>query len=284
MKVYVKPPSHLSKAMFRVARALKRYAPDDVEIVNDVRTCDMQVLHVIGTDALALKLDRPYIVIQYCYHGLCAGVEDWRKFWDPAVLVWSYYDLPAGPNFYNSPLGIDEEFRKPFFSTPRRSVISSGYVTGPGAEAINEVAIAAGMTGLPVEHLGPLPAGMSKMGHWTSILGIDDYGLAERYRSARWVSGLRYVEGFELPVIEGLACGARPVCFDRPDMRKWYNQHAVFVPELTGGPLIDKLVEVFNCAPEPVTRAEREVILEKFSWDNIASKFWEQIVERMASV
>ena len=283
MKVYLEPAAHLSQAMFRVSRALKNYAPDEIEVVNDPKLCDLRVLHVIGQDVLTTEFPYPFAVIQYCLKTAGGDIAEWQKFWEKAALVWSYYDLPyGGDNALKTPLGIDPAFRKPFFAVPRSSVMTSGYVSGPGAEAIVEVATAARLTGLPVVHLGPHIEGVT--GDWKNVQGIDDIKLAEHYRNARWVSGLRYGEGFEMPVIEGLACGARPICFDRPDMRQWYNGHATFIPEVTGGDLVQELVKVLSFAPEPVTREERERVLEKFSWENIVHLFWKNLIGRMASV
>ena len=72
MKVAVNPvPSSLSKAMYRVADALERYAPAGVKIVT--KGADIQVLHVIGNGENVKRITQPkvYAVIQYLF--LLAG-------------------------------------------------------------------------------------------------------------------------------------------------------------------------------------------------------------------
>ncbi|HWI70162.1 MAG TPA: hypothetical protein VNS88_17650, partial [Nitrospiraceae bacterium] len=79
-------------------------------------------------------------------------------------------------------------------------------------------------------------------------------------------------------VLEGLMCGARPIVFDRPDMRQWYEGHAVFIPECSGPDLTQELIEVMSHEPDPVMSIEREIILERFSWKPIVRGFWEQVL------
>jgi len=279
MKVYVEPPAHLSQAMFRVSRALARYAPAGVEIVKDPQQAEFHVLHVIANDAIAYAAARPelkFAVIQYCYKT--AGEGPWHQLWKRASAVWSYYYLKT-PNLYLSPLGIDPEFTKmPLAHGPRRAVLTTGYVAGPGAEAIEEVVTAATHLGVEAIHLGPQPVGLvhAPPMNWVTLHGITDEALAKVYQSCAWVSGLRHVEGFEMPCIEGLACGARPIVFDRSDMRRWYQGHAIFVPECSGVELTERLMHILSHPPRPVDKTEREVVLSRFYWETIIKGFWER--------
>lgn len=294
MKVHVDPvPVGLSQAMWRVSRALRATAPADVEIVSTPELADVQVLHVIGSDC-GLHLRAPaYAAIQYC-GGLEAApdgrnvpvtsTEAWEPIWRGAVAVWSYFDLPVPEDvpFYHAPLGVDADV---FHMPPLRSgirpvgVMTSGYVSGPGAEAIEEVAIAASRSGLTTLHLGPEKVqGMKRYPpSWRCVFGVSDADLCGLYQRSRWVSGLRHDEGFELPVLEGIACGARPIVFDRPDMRRWYDGHASFVPECDGDKLVAALMAVFARDPNPVTAAERDEFIQWFEWKSLASGFWSAV-------
>lgn len=288
MRVHVDAPWNLSRAMFRVAKALRAAAPAHVECVADPDEADVHVRHVIGYEALDDQAP-DIAVIQYCIaSALAAPGEDgaWAPLWRRARAVWSYYDLsrsmPPGARFYLAPLGVDgETFRHRDGPRPV-GVMTSGYVSGPGAEAIEEMVVAAGRAGLTACHLGPTPTNLrAPLGpHCLTMLGVPDETLAAEYAQCKWVSGLRYVEGFELPVIEGLACGARPIVFDRPDMRRWYDGHAVFVPELEGDALVDVLTDVLRSEPEPVTLAERAEVLRRFDWFGVARGFWDALLER----
>src|SRR5678815_462012 len=256
MKIYVDPPPTMSNAMFRVARALKETAPAGVRIVNDVSQADLLIMHVIGLDAIDYERNKMCAVVQYCLCPASGVMHWWHPLWERAKAVWSYYDLtpylPAGARFYHAPMGVNGAFTKPIPFGPRDlAVLTSGYVNGPGAEAIEEVTVACQELGLKSIHLGPRPTNMSPDVQMQTVYNISDVTLASLYRRCQYVSGLRFVEGFELPALEGLVCGARPIMFRRPDAR-WFNNHACFVTEQHGRPLIDELKEVLSRSPYPV--------------------------------
>lgn len=290
LKVYVDPvPRTLSQAMHRTAAALRHYAPAGVRIVPSLgHAPDLQVLHSIGPHVEANLQAPQYAVIQYCFRSARydENRDHFRDVWKRARAVWSYYDLreemPEGAAFYHAPLGVDGRTFRGNGRDPRYvGVVSSGYVNGACAEAIEEVAEAALRAGLSVFHLGP--AAIENMApreerSWRAGCNLSDDDLAGVYGHARWVSGLRHVEGFELPVLEGLACGARPVVFDRPDMRQWYEGVAEFVPESSGPELVGELERVFRSQPRPVTAEERREVLRRFDWEALAQNFWRMLV------
>jgi hypothetical protein len=280
LRVYVKAPGHLSRAMFRVVRALTRFAPPEIVVTEDLASADVHVLHVIGPDALSYESPASQIVtIQYCWKSAGGSPAQWQEFWKRNVFTWSYYDLPC-KNLYLAPLGVDDKFKN-FDSLLMRGkgVVTTGYVHGDCAEAIEEVAFAAERLFMPVVHIGPFPVGMTRTpANWRSRLDVTDDELASVYTNATWVSGLRHVEGFELPALEGLVCGARPILFDRPEMRRWYDGHAVFVEECSGAPLVEQLVDVLRARPPSVTESERLDVLAKFDWRPIVEGFWQKLL------
>jgi hypothetical protein len=280
-RVFLEPTGLYSRAMVRVALALEQHAPRSVEIVRDIEDSDLHVLHVIG--ALPDGMVTPNsIIIQYCLQTTGVLLEQWRPLWERARMVWSYFDLgDNAPRFYHAPLGVDRSFINGHHDMPVRDihVMTSGYVSSAGGEAIEEVAIAADKVGLRVLHLGPSHVDGMRVTppRWSSVLGVSDVELAALYRQTEWVSGLRHVEGFELPVLEGLCCGARPIVFDRPDMTQWYEGHAAFIPECDGEELVEELVEVLRHHPVPVSASERAEVARKFDWGVIARGFWERL-------
>lgn len=237
------------------------------------------------------------------------GMEPWHAPWSRALVVWSYYDIgqrflwgkswiytPEGavdvsnhqhsgsnPGFYHAPLGVDgDTFALPAPNHIRDvGILTTGYVSGPNAEAIEEAAVAAHRAGLTTVHLGPSQvAGMTaSVPGWSAVSNVSDAQLATIYGRCRWVSGLRHGEGFELPVLEGLACGARPICFDLPCYRRWFDGHAVFVPDCSGEELINRLTEVMSSEPKPVTPQERDAALRTFDWHAIGRGFWTAMKE-----
>jgi hypothetical protein len=300
MKVFAKVPPHLSQAMFRVERALMAHAPENVQFVGTEDEADVVILHVIGypeTIASAMRLranGQQYIIIQYCLRTTQEPHTDqWLDLWQNAKVVWSYYDLyrlmkDDGRawaydcfHFYYAPLGLSNAFRKPFVEQSRTiGVMTSGYVSAPSAEAIEETIHAADSLGLSAQHLGPVPEGLTRglPGNWSAINNIPDDALARLYQRSKWVSGLRHGEGFELPALEGLSCGARPILFDRPEMRHWYGNYGVFVPECHGEVLEQHLVNVFRTEPLPVTAHERAEVHDRFNWSKIVTEFWQRVL------
>lgn len=300
MRVYVDPiPSTLSRAMHRVAGALKAHAPDGLQFVDKPEESEFQVLHAIGPGAWQRIAAPRYGVIQYCLNALSStdgtnvlsGGDDRAvldDLWQRSEIVWSYYDLndrlPIDMAFYHAPLGVDRDFRRARIDLDRPcTVMTTGYLHGPGAEAIEEPALAVERLGGRTIHLNPRPVGMKRFPTgWHNVVDVTDEELAILYGRCQFVSGLRHLEGFELPVIEGLACGARPIVFDRPEMRDWFDGHAIFVPECEGEELIDRLTDIFKAGPEPVTEEEKSIVLDKFDWATLATGFWAMAMQELA--
>lgn len=288
MRVYVEPPDVQSRSIGRIANELKQYVPAGVECVSRIEDADLVVLHIIGRHGQNVEkaracLDRGqrYVVNQYCLRSTQKpSTDDWRWLWDHAALVWSYYNLNgciredrgAGilPNFYHSPLGADASVFRPDTQTTNRYVIGT---TGFGwlTESIREAGHATQSVGKQMFHLGPE---LNRGRHITCAVGMSDAELARWYSQCQYVSGLRRVEGFELPCAEGILCGARPIMFDRYHYRQWFEEFGVFVPETTRGEVIDHLVEIFTQPAVPISDDERQLAIERFNWQTIVSEYW----------
>lgn len=287
MKVYAAVPHGMSRAMNRVVKALQRHAPDHVSFASRREDAELVVLHVIGypeTEQAIRELresGQRYAMIQYCMRSTQRpSTNEWRGMWASAEVVWSYYDLrqhiredggwDLDFNFYDAPLGVDDEVFQPSDvpSIRNYTMLTSGYVAE--TEGVYEAAEAVARVGGNHYHLGPA----MPLGPFTRCeLGISDEQLARVYRSCKYVAGLRRAEGFEMPAIEGLVCGARPVCFDRPHYRRWFEPWAKFVPEGNYQEVTDALARVFR-EDARVTLAESVAAAEKFNWAAIVDGFW----------
>lgn len=284
MKVYLDPPQVASPSLRRVADALTRYKPDDVEIVHDRQEAELVVLHVIGRQDQSLEeasqvMD--YAVIQYAVRStLRPHTGSWLPLWRNARLVWSYYDLPYLCQedevsfwfpFYYAPLGVDEVFHKRgLFKNFMIATSGQSYLT----ESVRECIKAARGFELSIFHLGS----ELKFDDVVCRSGISDEELAVFYEQCLYVSGLRRIEGFELPAAEGLLCGARPIMFDRPHYRQWFNDFAIFIPETPRDQTINDLIQVFSKAERlPVTDEEIAAAREIFNWETICKGFWERV-------
>jgi len=290
MKVCLTLPIE-SRGLERVENALVRYAPDRVSLVRERSQADLVILHVIGRNDKVREAIRSlrrrrkkYAVIQYCLRStLRPSTSDWMDLWKDAKLVWSYYDLPAlctedGTRgvfeFYHAPLGVNAGI---FY--PRDRVRGEFIIATSGmhalTESVKECVVAAKKVGRRVFHLG------HQLRRGDDIVcrsGITDQELAGYFSSCEFVSGLRRTEGFELPVAEGLLCGARPILFNQPHYRQWYSNLALFIPEEPREKITETLVKVFEAGASPVTKDEMKEAEERFNWKKIASGFWERVL------
>jgi len=292
MRVCLTVPAGLSRAMARVEHGLARHVPPGVSVVKTHAEADLSVLHVIGYDdaldpvvAGIRAHGGRYAVIQYCLRTTQRpSTEGWRAFWAGAETVWSYYDLPAlvredggreiDFDFYHAPIGLDAWAFHTVPVPPCRpySMLSSGYIGE--TECAYEVATATQRVGGVHFHLGPRLPGFDPV-VTRCELGLSDDQLANIYRLTRYVVGLRRVEGFELPVIEGLACGARPIVFDRPHYRRWFEPWAEFVPEGSPEDVTNALERILREVDRPVSPTEAVSASAAFDWAHIAPAFWQ---------
>lgn len=248
---------------------------------------DLVVIPVVGrldkvfVQAEAVKRrGAEYALIQYAFKSTQQpDARSWAALWACARCVWSYYDLermsPRQGNFYHAPLGVDSDvfYPRPPLSGPPYTYVVATSGRSRLTESVREAAIAAHLVRRKIFHLGSILA-LGPHGH--CAVDITDDQLATFYSDCDWVSGLRRVEGFELPAVEGLLCGTRPILFDRPHYRQWYDGFGEFIPEDSRQVVLDQLVQLFERGPRPVTRAEREEAVFRFSWDRILKGFWER--------
>ena len=257
----------------RIANALKRYAPEGIEFTDHEKSADLVIIYAYGQRR---KVDKrikwigergqKFAMVQIAVRSTAnPNTLDWMPMWDKAEGVWSYYDLPKlmdednihlPMNFYHAPLGVDSELFKDMAIDRIYDIV----VGDSRDESVTECLRAAQGN---VFHLGT---------------GISDEALVQGYNNSKFVSGLRRKEGFEMPVLEGLLCGARPVCYDKPHYRYWFDGLAEFIPECHPEEVVEALKALFAAGPRPVTLKEQEWVRNRFSWQTICQGFWERVV------
>jgi hypothetical protein len=282
-------------AMFRVAKHLTELAPRGLEFVRRESEADVIVLHAIGYPETVEAVRRivargqRYAIIQYCLRTTQQpNTRPWLPLWAEADCVWSYYDLfdlivhdgsaldgTYGINFYQAPLGVDPEQFYPESSEKKYTLFTSGYVAD--SECINECAEAVKRVNGKMFHLGPHLDLDPRYVH--SALGITDGQLRDVYQTCLFVAGLRREEGFELPAAEGLICGARPIMFDAPHYRTWFDPWAEFIPERDPQSVVESLVTLFKKGARPVTARESYSATVRFDWFRIVNGFWQYVQE-----
>lgn len=294
MKVYCETPPDMSKAMDRVVAALKAHTPRRaVEFVDKEEDAELVVLHVIGFPETEQHVriirarGQQYAIIQYCLRSTQRpDTNEWAAIWQQAKLVWSYYDLPGlcvqdgwkngSFPFYLSPLGVDPVFKDAGsnFSVKMYTMMTSGFVAE--SEGVAEVAEAIRQVDGRHFHLGPrtVAPNAAKWG-----VNISDFLLADVYSRCCWVAGLRRCEGFEMPAAEGLVCGARPIMFDAPHYRQWFDGFAEFIPETNNfDATVDSIVEIFRRGFRLLPNELCKAAADRFDWSKIIPGFWKGVL------
>lgn len=277
LRVLAEPyPATVGRCMYRVSDALKKYAPEGVSFTQNPREADLQILQSWCPDCTAFKYVPRYAVI---YH---AGIFNWEnaasqmRLADEAVLVASWLPLTRAslaPKFMPMPLGADEEVFYPMASPKGYTALTTGYVAE--TEAIWEVYLAARQVGGDVAHVGGLG---SPGGGFFRYENVSDDTMRQLYNSSRFVSALRRGEGYEMPGVEALFCGVRPIIFDRPD-QDWFRPYSITIREGSFDTVYNQLVRVFSDEPEPISPEERAEIVGLLSWEAIARRFWARLLE-----
>ncbi len=98
------------------------------------------------------------------------------------------------------------------------------------------------------------------------MAGLSRCELAELYRGARLVLLPSEAEGFGLPVIEALACGAIVVASDIPTLRETGGSAAVYVPVGDVAAWVNVVTDLLAYPEHAPSRAERLAHAARFSW------------------
>ena len=288
MRVFIGPRQGLSRGITRVTEALTKHAPSYIKFVDNDLNADLVLIHAISYANTSMTVERlqarsqTYGLIQYFLRTTERPlVRGWLPLWEKAHVLWSPLNLKAlteeegrnswpSINFYHAPLGVDPSVFRPL-GTPQKlyKIMTSGSIAH--TESVAEAALATERLGVTQCHLGPE---MYLGPHVRCYTGINDERLAYEYTRSEFVAGLRRKEGFELPVIEGLLCGARPVVYDQLHYRQWFSEFAEMIPEGTFDEVVDSLTDLFTRGPKPVTEEERQLVSERFSWEKLIREFW----------
>jgi hypothetical protein len=277
MRVYFEP-GFPSWGISRVAYQLSEHLPPDFTPVGDPGSADLVVLHVVGRRdhninraGQVTSAGAQYAVIQYVL-GSCRNPDpaDWKEFWDGAKVVWSYYDLPT-PKLYRAPLAADPTvFYK--MGAEKKYLVGTNGNTYRG-EAVGEVHMAAYQAGGKIVHVGEK---FNSDPIVTYLQSITDDELRDVYNGCDWWSSLRRWDGFEMTAVEALLCGVRPIMFDTPNYRHWFDGLAKFIPECHPGEMTGRLKRIFKDGVAPVIEQEIEETKTRFDWRRSVTGFWER--------
>jgi glycosyltransferase involved in cell wall biosynthesis len=267
------------EAFKRISQALRAYAPDWVQWVNDASAADVALVHVVGPGEVEVleRMTIPHVIFQQCYYTASADVVDYPQYWARSLLTASFHDLPKYTDrafpYYGMPWGADQYVFHPLRRARTEKVLATGHVAE--TEAIDKLFEAARRTGTVMHHTGQ-DFGWDG-NHYRHHQWLSDKELAWLLNSVEYVSAMRFTEGFELMAIEGLFCGARPLIPAGCDTYNWYREHAIVVE--TTGDLVGNLATALATPPTPVSRDEYAVLVEKFAWENILARFFGRVRE-----
>ena len=287
-RVHIAQPYVTARCLDRINEVLVRYAPDYVEFTPVGASADLIVMHVAGrwrriswSVGQCRNDGQRYAIIQYSQKDTQRpDPYHWLDIWKDATVIWSYLDLSAYVvergqgrhrplrNLYYAPLGADGDVFYPRQVEKEYTVCTSGrlYTT----ECVKEAYRAARRLGGRIAHLGPE---MNKE-HMDCFQDLTDDEVATLYSKCHFVTGLRRREGFELPAAEGLLCGVRPIVFDSPHYRAWYDGLAEFILEGDRPSVIENLTKLFQQGTRPVTEEERAEAARRFHWPTLVREFW----------
>jgi len=288
MRVYVDDIGFRSFAVLTVINGLKKYSPTDIEIVNKQDDAELVLLHVYGRISrirnrieLLKTQNKKYAIIQYTLrHSLSPSTKDWASIWNGATRVWSYLNLKQMAkddgentefNFYYAPLGVDRDVFYPQDNDHYYQILTTGanYMT----EGVRECVLASNDVGKRSVHFG------LKINHNNvdSFVGVDYPTFAKALNRCDYTAGLRRGEGFELQAAEGLVCGIRPILFDSPHYREWYDGLGIFIPELGREDVIENLRKIFKGELKSVTESEINDAQSRFDWSKLVTEFWSDL-------
>jgi len=299
MKVHFQTHQGLGIAMHKIAHFLLKYKPDGVEETS-FSDCDITIEHVIGDHwsnnsvhdkQLSARIkQKKFVLMWYCFECSTDEIKTNKFFnWamENALMVYTtlpleLYGFGERQNVVRGPLGYDHTVFEidPEVERLNNSIMSTGYVSG--TECIEEAYHACKKMGGTLFHVG-------HNFNWNQIIyrqgeKLTDWQMKTLYCSASFVSGLRREEGFEIPVLEGAACGARPIVFNKPHYN-WFRDFAFYIQEGNFREVRDALTNILkqNISNDNilVTEEERKMIRETFAWDVIAKRFWSELLERV---
>jgi len=264
----------------------KMYAPSEYEFVNSPKNADFQILDITRiSDKLYLRHDK-YVVLFHCFGEWSEeDKSEYEELFRNAIMVYSHIDLTSMfPNidsnkFMRGPWGSQPDFwfYRPSISNDVVQILCTGEIAV--TEGIRECIAACDLLGRRMLHVGHNLNFRNKS--YSNVTNLTILEMRDAYNQSKWVSGLRRIEGFEKPVVEGLLCGARPICFDTPLYRYWYGDLARYVKEGTEEETFKDIVRVMKEEYAPVTQEEMERAIKKFSWKYVSRNFWNNVTEIM---
>jgi glycosyltransferase involved in cell wall biosynthesis len=275
-------PKTMGRVMYRINGEIKKYAPSWVNFVQSPEKADVQILDVIGPGSFEFLYKDKYILMEHCLiTANMPSAEYLQERLSKAILVAGYLDMLGylefnNFNYFRTPWGADPKTFFPLDLKKKYSLFSTGHVAQ--TECIDAGYEAVKRCGTEMVHVGhDFNFGKGFL-HFEDI---DDSRMNSLYNQCYYVMGMRKIEGFELPIIEGLLTGTRGICLDYPVYHYWYGDLVKYVKDGEVDEVATQLVDILNSNYKPVTKDEINYVKEKFSWKVIMNTFWKKVEEAL---
>lgn len=267
-KIHIRLGELDTATLWRVRNQIIDTAPEWCEISTALHA-DAQIILAIGATGLVQAVkERPTILLQLCLKTTEVGIDWWKKMWKRCLMVGSYYDLPNDHNYVRFPMGYDGNvFKQTNFGPRKYKAILFGEMDGP--EEISSVYNAF----RKVAHVS-VGTGFDLGFGYVKYTNIPDKRLAEIYNDSEYCIGLRRVEGFEMPIIEGAACGCKPITFDYECYSHWFQGMAYFIKDDKS--IVDQLKEIDGDSVQLEPNAR---LIERFEQKTAWKPFWDKLDE-----
>lgn len=277
MIVYFEPGFD-SYGISRVNTQMHKYLPEGNIVSGDSNNAELHVIHVIGRRDHVLKRAQKilqdgsqYVICQYVLES-CRNPDpnDWKEIWDNAKFVYSYYNLPI-TNLYHAPLAADPTVFYKEDVEKKYAIGSNGYDFKN--ECIGEVQLAVWNTGTIGAHVGKNFNSNPIIDYYSNI--TDDES-RKVYNQCKLWSALRRKDGFEMVAVESMLCGVRPIMFDTPNYRQWFDSLVSFIPETSVDGVSGYVKALIKKDSGAMTDSEIEEVKNRFSWERMMKGFWER--------
>lgn len=290
MKFCFLEPDIKTHAIDGVVRNLTQWST--VTVVRDWQSADVVAVPIIGRRNHALALTgqltaagKKVVLHQYVLRSsMSPKLADWLPVWEQCEFIFTYLplrewameeDLILPCFIHESPLGVDDAFmHNDSMHEQRVDILTSG--RGWLTESVRECVLAAEANGLRAEHLG---TGLNASRKVVQHSGLSTFEVRHLMQECRAVSGLRRIEGFELPAAEGACVGARPILFNKSHYSNWFGDVGVYITEQSREGVLAELTERLPTV-ERLTVEEREWARRRFDWFDIAQRYW-QVLSRL---
>jgi len=277
--------------MERIRQAFIKYAPSEMQFVNTLDADTVQCLHYIGQnpredtckmwgsifETPTLPKTSRYILFLYINNFFYPQLEqDFKHLLEKALAVITTTPeiIQHKCNIIETPWGYEPSAFYMMNLPKKWTIITHGHIAE--SEAVNAIFNACYKSQTSMVHVGGRMEMQWREPTFTWIQSNSDEQLRTLYNQCRYVNALRREPCFELPAIEGYACGCQPICFDHTGPQKYFRDFAIYVPTLPCDELAPHLIEHFK---KPIEIKPNPEILKRFYWETIMTNVWKKISE-----